>query len=165
MNKRLKAVNFKSALAENQGVGLMLVINYVIIIVLGLGTGAVVAGAVFAFVSAIGVVPRLAQKTGTQKNIKFYETSLMMGGLFGVFVEMVEFRLLVGHVITTVFALCSGIFIGALAVSLAETLDVIPIMTRRIRLQKGMVYFVLAIAIGKMGGSLLYALVPGFYTK
>jgi len=47
--------------------------------------------------------------------------------------------------------------------SLAEVLNVIPILTRRGRLQHGMFYFVLAIALGKLVGALLYFLIPGFY--
>jgi len=142
----------------------MEILSRVGIVVLGLGSGVVVAGAVFAFIAAIGVVPRLAQKTGTQANIKFYETVLMLGGLFGVSTAILNFQLPVGVVITTLIAGCVGMFIGVLSVSLAETLDVIPIMTRRIRLQKGMVYFMLSLALGKLVGSLLHALVPGFYT-
>jgi len=142
----------------------MEILSRIGLVVLGIGSGAVVAGAVFAFIAAIGVVPRLAQKTGTQANIKFYETSLMLGGVFGVSTAIINFQLPVGVVITALIAACVGIFIGALTVSLAETLDVIPIMTRRIRLQKGMIYFMLALALGKTVGSLLHALVPGFHT-
>jgi len=141
------------------------ILGHIALVVLGIGSGMVVAGAVFAFIAAIGVVPRLAQKTGTQANIKLYEASLMLGGMFGVSTDIINFHISIGAVFTALFAACVGIFIGVLSVSLAETLDVISIMARRIRLQKGLVYFMLAIALGKMGGSLLYALVPGFYTQ
>lgn len=59
------------------------------------------------------------------------------------------------------FGLFSGIFVGCLAVSLAEVIDVIPILSRRIGLKVGMRYFLLAIAIGKLVGSLIYFIIPG----
>ena len=41
----------------------------VILVVLGLASGGVVAGGIFAFISAIGIVPRMAKRTETQKYI------------------------------------------------------------------------------------------------
>jgi stage V sporulation protein AB len=109
-------------------------------------------------------VPRLAQKTGTQKNIKFYETAMLFGGLFGASSQIVNFQFHIGKPLTAVFAVCVGIFYGVLAVSLAEVLQMMPILARRARFQKGMFFFVVAIALGKLTGSLLYAIVPGFHT-
>ena len=138
--------------------------RYIIAATVGFGSGAVAAGAVYAFISAIGVVPRLAQKTDTVRHIKLLESALMLGGMFAISSEIIRFEWSVGRVVTGFAALCTGVFIGALAMSLAETLDVLPIMTRRLHLQKGMVFFIIAIAAGKMCGALLHALVPGFYT-
>jgi len=42
---------------------------------------------------------------------------------------------------------------------------VIPILTRRGRVERGMYYFVLAIAVGKLIGSLMYYMIPGFFTE
>jgi stage V sporulation protein AB len=133
-------------------------------ILFGFASGAVVAGAVFAFIAAIGVVPRLAQKTNTQTSIRVYETAMLFGGLFGVVSQLVTYNVNIGNALIAFLSACAGIFIGVLAVSLAEVLDMIPILTRRARLQKGMVYFVFAIALGKLAGSLMYSVVPGFHT-
>jgi len=118
---------------------------------------------VFAFIAAIGIVPRLAQKVGAPNKIKLFETVLMLGGIFAVCTFLVNINLYTGHFIAAAIAACIGIFVGVLSMSLAEVLDVVPILTRRLRLQKGMVFFVLAIAFGKMCGALMHALVPGFY--
>ena len=141
----------------------MVVLNYILAVLLGVGTGLVVAGAVFAFITIVGVVPRMAQKTGTERNIKVYETAIILGGIFGTLAGAVNLRLPIGNAGVVVLSLANGIFFGALAMSLAEVLNVIPILTRRARLQHGMFYFVMAIALGKFVGALVYFLVPGFF--
>jgi len=130
---------------------------------IGIGTGLVVSGAVFAFITIVGVVPRLAQKTKTERHIRIYESAIILGGIFGTLTGVAQFTLPIGAVGVIVLSLANGIFFGALAMSLAEVLNVIPILTRRGRLQHGMFFFVLAIALGKFIGALIYFLIPGFY--
>jgi len=132
-------------------------------IIMGFASGLVIAGAVYAFITIIGVVPRLAQKTGTTGKIKTYEVALMLGGIFGTLSGMFRFYIPIGPVGMIALSLANGIFIGCLAMSLAEVLNVIPIFARRARIQRGMFFLVMAIAIGKLVGSLLYFLVPGFF--
>lgn len=55
-----------------------------------------------------------------------------------------------------VFGLFSGIFVGCLIMSLAETLDTVPTISRRIKLAVGLQYIILSIGLGKCVGSLLY---------
>ena len=130
---------------------------------IGLASGLVIAGAVYAFLTIVGVVPRLAQKTHTTNSIRIYETALSLGGVFGTLAMIFKFYLSIGHVGAVVISFANGVFIGCLAMSLAEVLNVIPILSRRARIQRGMFFLILAIAVGKLIGSLLYFLVPGFY--
>jgi len=143
----------------------MIVLKKGFLILLGFSSGMVIAGAVFAFIAIIGIVPRLAQRTATQKYIKLYEEAIILGGVFGATTQMIDYRLPIGAVPVVVLALCTGIFFGCLAVSLAEVLDVIPVLSRRARLQKGMAAFMLAIALGKLAGSMVYCFIPGFFSK
>ena len=138
-------------------------LKYAVIIMIGLGSGMVVSGAVFAFITILGVVPRFAQKTHTTEQIKTYESAIVAGGIFGTIAGAVQFSVPLGSVGAVVMGVAVGVFYGAMAMSLAEILNVIPILTRRGRIQTGMFYIVLAIALGKMVGSLLYFLVPGFF--
>jgi len=138
-------------------------LRYTLPVLIGFGSGVVISGAVVAFITILGVVPRLAQKTKTTQYIKWYESALVMGGIFGTIGGLFNLYLPIGRPMTMLVGLCIGIFYGVLAMSLAEVLNVIPILTRRGRVQKGMFFFVLAIALGKLTGSLLYALVPGFH--
>lgn len=141
----------------------MTVIKYVFLILLGLGAGVVISGAVFAFIAIIGVVPRLAVKTKTERYIKLYEEAIIAGGIFGVFTIMYDYYIPIGVVPVIILGTCIGIFYGCLAVSLAEVLNVIPILSRRTRLYKGLKYFIIALALGKAAGSMLYYFVDGFY--
>lgn len=140
-----------------------MVLKYLALILIGIGSGTVISGAVFAFIAIIGVVPRLAYKTGTERYIKTYENAIIFGGIAGASTIFINFYIPIGTLAVILFSTGIGIFYGCLAVSLAEILNVIPILTRRTRLQKGIKYFIIFLALGKCMGSLLYYFVPGFY--
>jgi len=138
-------------------------LSHVLAVTIGLGSGMFVSGAVFAFISVIGIVPRFAQKTRTQSYCRVYETALILGGIFGTAASFLHLRLPLGAFVLVLVSLCAGIFFGSLAMALAEVLDVFPVLTRRARVGQGVFVFVSAIAAGKLIGSLLYFLLPGFY--
>ncbi|MCT4542302.1 MAG: stage V sporulation protein AB [Vallitalea sp.] len=139
-------------------------LQYLLLIIIGFSGGVIISGGVFAFIAIIGVVPRLAQKTKTQKHICVYEDAIMLGGIFGSLVMILDFKLIIGGIGGAIYGFFSGIFIGSLAVSLAEILDVLPILSRRLSLKVGMAYFIVSLAVGKLLGSLLYFIIPGFYS-
>lgn len=141
----------------------MLYLKYLLSVLIGLGGGVVISGAVFAFISIIGVVPRLAQKTSTESYIKLYEEMIILGGIFGCVNISFDYNIRLNPLIVIYIGICIGIFYGCLAMCLAEVLDVLPILARRTRLQKGMKIFILAMALGKLAGSLLYFMVDGFF--
>ena len=140
-----------------------MIIKAFLSIALGFGSGAVISGAVFAFITVIGVVPRLAQKTGTKRYIRLYEEAIIVGGILGCIEGFFKFPLPTPRIIVMLLGFCTGVFYGCLAISLAEVLNVIPILTRRIKLGKGLFFFILAIALGKLTGSVLYFIIPGFF--
>lgn len=141
----------------------MEIIKYVLIIAIGFGSGLVIAGAVFAFIAVIGVVPRLADKTGTKAYIKLYEEAIIAGGIVGSALLNLDVYLPIGRPAVALYSVMVGIFYGCLAVSLAEVLNVLPVLVRRTRVRQGIKWFVTAIALGKLLGSVLYYFVPGFY--
>ncbi|MCL2351942.1 MAG: stage V sporulation protein AB [Firmicutes bacterium] len=141
----------------------MELIKQIAAVFIGLGSGLVISGAVYAFISVVGVVTRLAQKTGTRNRIRLYESALAVGGLLGVAAGLFDARLPIGRIPAVIYSFCIGVFYGCLAVSLAEVINVIPILTRRTKIQRGMFFFILAIALGKLAGSLLYYVIPGFF--
>lgn len=124
--------------------------------VLGLSAGGVIAAGVFAFLAIIGVFPRLMGRTGT-KRILLYETLIILGGILGNVSDLYELPIRAGgNVALGIFGLASGIFVGCLVMSLAETLKTLPVINRRIHLSVGLPYVILAIGLGKLLGSVLY---------
>jgi stage V sporulation protein AB len=61
-----------------------------------------------------------------------------------------------GNLLLILFGLFSGIFVGCLALAIAEMLDTIPIFSRRIGFRHGLGFAILAVALGKLAGSLVY---------
>ena len=56
------------------------------------------------------------------------------------------------------YALGAGVFVGCLAVALAEVIKTFPIFVMRTKLKWGIPYIALSLALGKMAGS-LYGLI------
>jgi stage V sporulation protein AB len=140
-----------------------LILKHALSVLIGFGSGLVISGAVFAFITMIGVVTRLAQKTGTRAFVRLYESAIMAGGIAGCVATFFPLRVPLGLVGIALMGLAGGIFYGVLAMSLAEVLDMLPILSRRGGVRRGLFFFVLAVAVGKMAGSLLYFFIPGFF--
>ena len=137
--------------------------RYLLSVLLGFSSGLIVAGGIFAFIAVIGVVPRLAQKTRTKQHIRLYEDMILLGGFFGSMTLFLDFHFPIGTIFAMVFALATGVFVGVLAVSLAEVLNVVPVFMRRVRLSFGLPILIAALAFGKVAGALLYFFVPDFF--
>ena len=134
-----------------------------ILILIGFSSGVVISGAVFAFITSLGIVQRLAKRTSTEKFIKLYEETIIFGGIFGVSTNLINYYIPIKSFLVASLSFLIGVFYGCLAMSLAEMLNVIPILVRRINIKSGLRFFILAIALGKLIGSILYYCVPGFY--
>lgn len=144
------------------------------LIVLGTSYGLLASAGVFTVLVAVGLVPRFAGKTHTAKKVLLYEEMVIFGTITGalvsVFPEYAQFAAfwqnrhpewmqlwnVIGGGMEAVFGVFSGMFIGCLALAIAEMLDSIPILARRISFRHGMGIAILCMAIGKLCGSLLY---------
>ena len=73
-------------------------IRQVFLAILGLSSGFAVAGGMFAFLIALGVVSRFAGKTHTAKYILYYEDAAAIGGILGNLVSIYGFSVPVGMV-------------------------------------------------------------------
>ncbi len=129
-------------------------------VLIGFSSGLVVSGAVFAFITVIGIVPRLIERTNTRAYIAFYENCIIMGGIGGSLISFWPIYIPLGKIGLVIIGLSSGVFIGSLLVALAEVINVLPIMSRRINITGGTAVFILILGLGKSIGSLLYWLLP-----
>lgn len=129
----------------------------VFLIFLGLSAGGVISAGIFAFLAIIGVYPRLIQVTHTREHVLLYETLLIAGGTAGNVMDLYRIPIAgSGRLFLIFWGLFTGVFVGCLVMSLAETLKAFPVLGRRIRLSVGIQYMILSMAAGKFAGALIY---------
>ena len=147
-------------------------IKYLLTIFSFWGFGLLSSAGVFTVFVTVGLVPRLADKTHTVSKIIFYENSIVAGAVLGcifsvypdfftkIFGQAALIRIpqweIWGSMILVIFGIFAGIFVGCFAIAIAEMLNTIPIFTRRISLGKGVGIMMLAFALGKTAGALIY---------
>lgn len=123
----------------------------------GLAAGSAVAAGTFAFIIVIGVVPRMIAKCSLAKHTVLFENMIVLGGIVGNLVSVFTgIPIPVGHWILVLFGFCAGIFVGCIAVALAEILNTFPILFRRFQIKEGLPWVMLFMALGKSAGSLYY---------
>ncbi len=149
-------------------------VQWIFLALIGASYGMLAAAGVFTVLVAVGLVPRFAGKTHTGKKVLLYEEMVIfgtiIGGLTSVFPEYSQFGAFwqqrfpeqiqlwngIGVALQAVFGMFCGMFIGCLALAIAEMLDSIPIFARRISFRHGIGLAILSMAIGKLCGSLFY---------
>lgn len=145
--------------------------------IIGLSSGLIVSGGVFTVLISVGLIPRFAGKMHVARKIFVLEEMVVLGTLtgdfFSVFTDLsmagdfvLSHRLfgtategvwrLLGTLLLILIGTFSGIFVGCLALAIAEMLDTIPIFARRIGFRHGLGFAILGIALGKLAGSLIY---------
>lgn len=137
--------------------------------IIGISSGIMVSAGVFTVLFVVGLVPRFAGRTDTARCELFYEECLIFGAVLADVLSVFPIKGSLGgspHILLTVFlvliGIFAGIFVGCLSIALAEVLDGIPIFARRVKLKMGVSIAVLAVALGKIAGSLYY-FINGFF--
>lgn len=131
-------------------------LKWMFLAVVGVCSGAVVAAGLFAFMVTVGVVVRIIAKSHTSNRIRFYEDCIVAGAAVGNLYYFYSWPLPGGNLFMAVFGLFAGIYVGCLVMALAETVNAIPVMSRRLRLAVGLQYLILSVAVGKAIGALIY---------
>lgn len=137
-----------------------MLIKNMVLFVIGLASGLAVSAGIFAFIIMIGIVPRLAGRTHTAFASEIYENAILIGGTAGNIISVYSLSLPLGNIGGILFGGFSGMFVGCLAMALAEILNVVPIFANRIQLKKGMVYVIQSIALGKAAGAFMQMCYP-----
>lgn len=123
---------------------------------IGLASGTAVSAGVFSFIITVGVVPRIIGKSRTATDIVLYENAVILGGVFGNIFALFHIQLNLGIWLVILFGLSAGIFVGCLAIALAEILNTFPIMFRRFGIKEGLSWIMLFMALGKMAGAFYF---------
>ena len=121
---------------------------------LGLCSGFAVAAGTFAFITMLGIIPRLAARTHTANHVLFYENMIIWGGTLGNIWFLYMFPLRLSVILLCMYGVFAGIYVGCLVMALAEMLRVIPIMVNRLQIKEGFLLIPAAIAAGKLIGTL-----------
>lgn len=146
--------------------------------VIGISSGLIVSAGVFTVLIAVGLIPRFAGKMHVARKIFVLEETVVLGtlagGFFSIFSDWGQVGAfvrkhelfgnaategvwnLVGTIFLIVFGVFAGIFVGCLALAIAEMLNTIPIFARRIGFRHGLGIAILAVALGKLTGSIIY---------
>lgn len=143
----------------------------------GLSFGLLSSAGVFTVLASVGLIPRFAGKMHVAKKVFVLEEAVVFGTLFGGFfsvfsrygevgkfvlsrqifgLETVAIWKIMGNGFLILWGFFAGIFVGCLALAIAEMLDSIPIFSRRVGFRHGLGLAIAATAFGKLIGSLLY---------
>jgi len=134
----------------------MSLIKSLFLVIIGLAGGLAVGAGLVAFLTVLGVVPRLTQVTRTGSHIASYQNSIVFGSVFWTWMGLHEVHFHLNQNASILFGLFAGIFVGMLAAALTEVLNVLPILAKRINMVDKIVWLLMAMVIGKVLGSLFH---------
>ena len=137
-----------------------MILNKLCMLLIGLGTGVVVSAGVFALITALGIVPRIIERSKTREYIFLYENSIIFGGIIGTLLTFWPIPIPFGEIGLIIAGGATGMFVGSLVVALAEFINVLPIMNRRMKLTGGIAITLVTLGLGKTVGSILYWIIP-----
>lgn len=132
----------------------MLTGKLILLGVIGFAGGLTVAGGVFAFISILQMLPRLACCMRDASRAYQLETCIFLGGTLGCILSIFSIHLPLGSIGLALFGLFAGIYVGCLSMALAETLKVFPVLIQRTKMSVGLPWLIFAMALGKAIGCL-----------
>ena len=131
-----------------------------LITLIGFSSGFIVAGGVVALMVGLGIITRYIGLSHTADRIFRYEDAILLGAVAGTLLTVYDLHLPLGAWILGFGGLFIGIFVGSWIMALSEVINVFPVYCRRLGVTKGLSWIVIAMAVGKVAGSLL-----GFYMR
>lgn len=129
-------------------------VTVLFVIFIGLAGGIAVGSGFVAFLTVLGVIPRLIHLTKTLPFLRHYEWAVSLGAVGFSFLYLRDISFHLPAFLLLAIGLFCGIFIGMLAAALFEVLNVMPILSKRIGIEEGITGLLMAIVFGKIIGSL-----------
>ena len=133
--------------------------KYILAVLVGLCSGFVVGGAYAAFISLLRIVPRLVQLTKTHRAVKLYQNAYALGVIIFSIINFTDISFNFSNILVIIFGLIMGTFTGMFSSALAEVLNVIPVMSKKLKIKDEESYLVYALVFGKVAGSLYFWLI------
>ena len=129
--------------------------------VVGFAGGLLVGGGMAALFTLLQIVPRLLQILRCRSAIRLMPIGIMTGGLAASVISMGWLRFDPGKAVLLIAAVLMGAFVGMLAMALAEALQMLTITVRHASIARAAILLIIAMAGGKLVGSVLYWIIPG----
>ncbi len=129
-------------------------INIALLISIGLSGGILVGTSIASFITILEIVPRIAEITKTKSYIQLFKNVFIISVSVSSISNMLGVNFLLNKSLLMVFGVFFGTFIGLLAAALAEVLNVLPIIGHKFGINNLIYYLIMALALGKIGGSL-----------
>lgn len=134
-----------------------MLIRQVVLALVCFASGVTIAGGYFAFISLIGIFPKLLEKIKGARHYMIIECLLAYGAAITNVLYLFNIPCHVTWIGLAFICLMGGVFVGCLAGALTEVLNVLPIASRRLNVRRFMPYVIYALAAGKLAGSLISA--------
>ena len=107
-----------------------MLIRYAMLAIACFASGVAISGGYFAFISMIGIFPKLLEKVKGARYYLLIECLLAYGAALANLIYVFKISVPVTWVGYTIICLFGGIFVGCLAGALTEVLNVIPIAAK-----------------------------------
>ena len=132
----------------------MELLQYMAVAFIGIASGIVVSSAVFSVIVALGAINKTASILGRADKIKLLEWMVSIGAIIFNIIYLFANRLYGGYMTLSLLGGFFGVFVGIMLMALAEVTRVIPVLFMRLKDKDGIIYIVLATALGKVMGCL-----------
>jgi stage V sporulation protein AB len=135
----------------------LMAVKIALLAIIGFAGGIIVGAGFVAFLTVLGIIPRLVQLTKTQVFIRAYEWGVVGGAVVGGWLGLRDIEFNVSNFWLIPIGMACGIFVGMLAAALTEVLNVLPILAKRIGIdEQKIIILLMALVLGKIFGSLFH---------
>lgn len=131
-------------------------IEVIAVVGVGLAGGLMVGSGFVAFLTVLGIIPRLTQLSKTGRLVHNYEWAVILGAITAGWLGLRDISFQMISLLMVPIGLFCGIFVGMLAAALTEVLNVLPILSKRIGMDGRLITLLMAIVLGKICGALFH---------
>lgn len=122
--------------------------------IIGLAGGFAVGSAFVALLIVLDLIPRLVQITRAYRRAAVFESAILLGSIYWSCADFFNWSFSLPEPLLLVPSVFEGLFVGMFAAALTEVLNVLPILSKRLKLKPYLFSLLIAMALGKVAGSL-----------
>lgn len=123
-------------------------------ILIGFSGGLAVGAGFVAFLTMLGIIPRLIQLSKSNHLVKVFIACIIFGSIFGTYLSFTDISFSQSSLMLIIWGIVHGIFNGMLVAALTEVLNVFPLLSKRVGMERYLIPLLMAIVFGKIFGSL-----------